>query len=257
MFAQIKRRTLAVAVAALLVGMTANARADFVVAPNANANVEGDGNNGFPFNIQDFGISTMRYQQVYDSSQFSSLGGPKLITEIIFRPDAQSGQAFSSTLSSIQIDLSTTSAAPGGLSNTFANNVGADDKVVYGLGSLSLSSAFTGPANGPKDFDIVINLTTPFLYDPSKGNLLMDVRNFGGGSTTQFDAVQNSSVTDRVWNTNVNSGTATSSGLYELVTEFAYTSSAVPEPATLVPAISGVLFVLGCVLRRRGRVANA
>lgn len=150
MFAQIKRRTLAVAVAALLVGMTANARADFVVAPNANANVEGDGNNGFPFNIQDFGISTMRYQQVYDSSQFSSLGGPKLITEIIFRPDAQSGQAFSSTLSSIQIDLSTTSAAPGGLSNTFANNVGADDKVVYGLGSLSLSSRIHRPGKRPQ-----------------------------------------------------------------------------------------------------------
>jgi hypothetical protein len=73
------------------------------------------------------------------------------------------------------------------LSATFANNVGADDTVVFS-GPLSLSSAFTGPSAGPKDFDIVITLQTPFLYDPSAGNLLLDVRNFSGGTTIQFDA---------------------------------------------------------------------
>ena len=31
--------------------------------------------------------------------------------------------------------------------------------------------------------------TTPFFYDPSLGNLLLDVRNFGGGATTYFDSV--------------------------------------------------------------------
>jgi hypothetical protein len=128
----------------------------------------------------------MRYQQVFQSTEFSAFGGPALITQIAFRPDAVSGNAFSSILPSVRIDISTTSAAPDALSSTFASNVGADDRMVYS-GSLPLSSAFTGPAEGPKTFDIVINLATPFFYDPAAGNLLLDVRNFDGGSTTFFD----------------------------------------------------------------------
>jgi len=251
-----RRIVLAAAVLGLVVGGMERARADLVVVPNVNATVEGDSNNAFPFNI-----SSMRYQQVYSSSQFSSFGGPEMITQIIFRPDATTGNAFSSTLPQIQIDLSTTSATPATLNTTFSNNVGTDDTVVFGPGPLSLSSSFTGPAAGPKNFDITINLTTPFLYDPSKGNLLMDVRNFLGGATTQFDAVSPTSagglVTERVWSINVTSSTgtydATSAGL---VTEFAFSRvTAVPEPSTLVPAVWGVLLCLGYAWRRRRRVA--
>src|SRR2546428_167253 len=44
------------------------------------------------------------------------------------------------------------------------------------------------PPSGPKEFDIIVNLTTPFFYNPKLGSLLMDVRNVGRGTTTQFDA---------------------------------------------------------------------
>jgi hypothetical protein len=160
-----------------------------VVVPNSMAILEGDGVNAFPFNISARfpPIPSMRYQQVFQSSEFSAFGGPALITQIAFRPDAVFGNAFSSFLPSVRIDISTTSAAPDTLSSTFASNVGADDRTVYS-GSLPLSSAFTGFAGGPKTFDIVINLATPFFYNPAAGNLLLDVRNFGGGSTTFFDA---------------------------------------------------------------------
>jgi hypothetical protein len=253
-----RRIALAVAVLGLLAGGMERSQAGLVVVPNANTSVEGDINNGYPFNLSLFGLSSMRYQQVYDSSQFSSLGGPVLINQILFRPDAFSGAAFSSTLPSIQIDLSTTSATPASLSTTFANNVGADDRVVFGAGPLSLSSSFTGPPGGPKAFDIVINLTTPFLYNPANGNLLMNVRNFSGGGTTQFDAVtpgSGGSVTERVWIGDVNSLT----GNYDLgsagmVTEFGF-HSVVPEPSTLLSAVSGVLACLGYAWRRRWRAA--
>ena len=66
---------------------------------------------------------------------------------------------------------------PGSLSSTFASNVGGDDTTVYS-GPLSLSSAFTGPADGPKDLDIAVKLQTPFLYDPAVGNLLLDIKGF-------------------------------------------------------------------------------
>jgi hypothetical protein len=230
------------AACAFLVG---GARADVVVVPNALANTEGESNNGFPFNIAFFGISSQRYQQVYASSQFSGFGGhPELITQIAFRPDAQFGSAFSSTLPNVRIDLSTTHAVPGSLSSTFANNVGPNDQVVFS-GPLHLSSSFTGPPNGPKAFDITIPLQHPFLYNPSQGNLLLDVRNFGGGSTTQFDATfnfgSNSSRAFTITSNGVNDPTGlTDNGA--LVTQFTGTlptsGGGVPEPSTL--ALFGV-----------------
>lgn len=159
--------------------VTVSAAAPLVV-PNSLATIEGNSNNAFPFSIA---ASSMRYQQVFAASEFGTQ--PLTITQITFRPDGPAGNAFSTTLSNVQINLSTTSAAPDGLSSTFANNVGGDDTVVFPSGPLALSSLDTG--SGPRDFDIVINLTTPFVYDPSAGNLLFDARNFSGGSTTAFD----------------------------------------------------------------------
>ncbi len=208
-----------------------------IVAPNGNRNVEGNIDNGYPFNLDFFSVPSQRYQQLFDASQFSSIGAGGLITQLIFRPDAFTGSAFSSMLPDIQINLSTTSVSDDGLSSTFASNVGINDMVVF-AGSLSLSSAFTGPSGGPKDFDIVINLTTPFFYDPSLGNLLMDVRNFGGGSTTIFDAafVQGDGVS-RVGANDVNATTADSDFIDTggLITGF----TIVPEPGSAAILILG------------------
>jgi hypothetical protein len=218
--------------ALMLVGAInpAHAIVPTVVAPNSARTTEGDYDNAWPFNRGDFG--SQRYQQVYAASQF---GGPGLITQIVFRPDATDGQAFTSTLPDIQIDLSTTSAPDDGLSTTFANNVGADDTVVFARGPLMLSSGFTGPPNGPKDFDIIITLTTPFFYNPALGNLLLDVRNFGGGSTTYFDAVSPpGDGVSRVFSQNVNDPTGVTDPA-GLVTGFVI----VPEPSSVAMLLTG------------------
>lgn len=219
------------------------------VIPNSLENQEGSGNNGLPFNLSGFSIGSMRYQQVYSASGFSSLSQPSLITEILFRPDGEFrdgedvGQAFSSSLTDIQINLSTTTAMPDALSTTFADNVGTDDTVVFGRGSMSLSSLNTRSDEGPKDFDISIALETPFLYDPTMGNLLLDIRNFGGGTTTQFDS-QNEvgDSTSRVLSlgydsVNNTSGISDSTGL---VTKFVFDS----PPIQSVPETTGVLSFL-------------
>jgi len=230
-----------------------------VVVPFFDTTTEGNDNNGFPFNI---GNSSMRYQQVYGATDFV-LGGvatPQNITQIAFRPDASAGGAFSSTLLSIQIDLSTTSKAPDGLSTTFADNVGANDTVVFPRGPLALSSSNSGPAAGPKAFDIVVNLSTPFLYDPTKGNLLLDVRNFSGGTATFLDAqiTQGDSIS-RVLSDWPGSTVSSSTGTADtigLVTQFTFgAASVVPEPptGTLIGMGAGMMFGYRSLLVRRRR----
>lgn len=233
------------------VGLVQPAAASTIV-PGALAGVEGNGNNGFPFNIGAFGLASMRYQQVYAASEFL---GSMLIGGISFRPDVSGGggAAFASTISNVRIDLSTTAAAPDALNGVFAANVGANNTTVFN-GSLSLSSTFTGPAGGPKAFDISILLTTPFFYNPALGNLLLDVRMFVASSTTQFDAQDtNGDSISRLFSTDVNSTTGQQDSV-GLVTRFddAVAAAAVPEPATLMLLGTG-LAAAARARRRRSR----
>src|SRR5208282_90254 len=55
-----------------------------IVVPNANANIDGDGNNAFPFNLANYGAPSMRYQQIYSATQFASGG---VINALRFRPE--------------------------------------------------------------------------------------------------------------------------------------------------------------------------
>lgn len=165
-----------------------------VVVPNSLATVEGNQNHTIPFSRS--AAFSQRYQQVYAASQFGALSQPHLITRIAFRPDGPQTSAFNTTFAEIQINFSTTSKeplftstppGPDALTATFADNVGEDDTVVFAKGPLTLTSSFAAPQTGPKDFDIVIPLQVPFLYDPTAGNLLLDIRIFSGGFTTSFD----------------------------------------------------------------------
>jgi len=109
---------------------------------------------------------------------------------------------------------------------------------------------------GPFSF---IFLPTPFYYDPSQGNLLLDFRNFGGGTTSYgqppftgpayVDAAN--ILGDRVssvFANDVNAAFGTPSTL-GLVTVFAIT--AVPEPSTWALLILGFSVAVFGYLRKR------
>jgi hypothetical protein len=195
-----------------------------VVVPPSGVGA-GNGNNGFPFNIGAFGFSAQRYEQVYGASDFGS--SPLLITGMDFTPANTGSSAFSSTISNISIFLSTTAAPVDSLSTNFNSNLGADDTQVFG-GSLTLSSAGV-----PGNFDIVITFTTPFAYNPLAGNLLLDVQNFSGGTTTQFGAESTLGDTvSRLFNIN-NDATGAGGGSADtvgLVTEFVTAAKPFPNP---------------------------
>jgi len=116
-------------------------------------------------------LNEIRLQDCYTNALFPLKA--VFIKEIRFRPSPQGGVAFTNTLT-LDIRLSTTRAIPEKLSRTFSENPGPDETVVF-QGSLELSSKNLGV------FDIQIPFTTPFYYNPSKGNLLIDIRNFSGG----------------------------------------------------------------------------
>jgi hypothetical protein len=211
----IRFATLAAAVLALAGWAAAGSQ---VNVPSNLQGAEGNSDNLYPLNGD-----SMRYQQVIAASEFAA-NGAGWITQIVLRPDGPSGRAFSATLSSVAIHLSTTKRPYNNLSKTFSNNIGSDEIEVYS-GALPLTSAFSGPDSGPKDADIVITLKAPFWYDPSAGNLLLDVWNYSGGKTTQLDAQDAPDTTSRVWSLDVNSRTATASDPFPsvgLVKRFIY-----------------------------------
>jgi hypothetical protein len=174
----------------------------------------------------------VREQTVYGASNFPV--GTISIQQLRLRPnvyDYIAGVPFSNTISHLRIVLSTTTQSPDGLSGNFGNNIGADATVVLD-GPITLSSGDTGPANGPKTFDIIIPLAHPFTYNPAQGNLLMDVQNFSGEATTTIDAENSGSdFSSRVSGgvNNASGNTDTAADVLQIV--YSPTTNA-PPPAT-------------------------
>jgi hypothetical protein len=230
-------------VAITLGSLTISAQAQTIIAPNTLATTEGNALiNTAPFN------NISRYQQIYNASEFASLSGPAFITQIAFRPDASQTTAFSRTFFSFQINLSTTSQTVSGLSPIFADNVGADNTTVQN-GALTLTTAnILGPGTA-KQFDLLINLTAPFLYDPGAGNLLMDIFDFSTGFTGYIDAAIDTTANPKIKLAFADSDPIlTSSGSVQpggLVTRFTFTPFTIPEPGTLALIMgAGIVLVI-------------
>lgn len=211
------------------------------------------------------GTGGARTQQVYESQLFTNFDGPRTITGIDLRtfPGIAPSLFFGNTVnvSNVTIRLSTTQRGDEGntLSATFADNIGADDTVVYS-GALTLTTAANG--NLPvSPFDYTIVFQTPFLYDPTDGNLLLDVNIPTSASVTTagfgfltFDTVN--ALNDGVYsifngsNGNAASGTAGTSGAIVRVHSEAV-AVAVPEPGTF--ALFGAGLLMAAATRRRSK----
>jgi hypothetical protein len=231
-------------------------RAAVVVVPNANASTLGNGQGMNPFRT--YGTGGNRYQQVYSSGQFGNFSSSESITGIAFRAKQPTVGSFignSVTVSNVLIRLSTTSASDSvGLDATFANNIGANAATVYS-GMLTLTTS----AAGTTAIDYSFSLQTPFTYNKSMGNLLLDVTIpdnatvSGNGSIgfSQFDTVTDAfpsaDGTSSAFGA-TGSGTIGSNSTTGVVTRF--TSQAIPAPGMAVIFSAAGLFAV-----RRRRIA--
>jgi hypothetical protein len=190
----------------------------------------GTGGNAFPF-----GASTGTiYQQVYASSDFAS--GPQFVNAFQFFFFPEGGPALSTAV--YNIFLSTTSAAVDGLNTVNLDaNRGADNTLfgTFALGGVAPS--------------ILVFAGTPFVYDPSAGNLLIDMRISGQTTIGTAAFWANNGDAGGVYSRVYNFGTGTSG--FGLQTEFLTTPvTAIPEPATLALVATG-LVALGLIRRRK------
>jgi hypothetical protein len=99
--------------------------------------------------------------------------------------------------------------------------VGADVQTVFD--GVVTNAPVTGPGGGPKDFTVTIDID-PFEYDPSEGNLLLDVRASSGGISAAFDAQTGSFETGHVDAPSSAATAGTTANGVGLVTQFEFTT---------------------------------
>jgi hypothetical protein len=214
-----------------------------IVVPNNLANVEGNSSASDPFNSSSF-----RFQQVFDASQFAiPPGASGRINGISFRIDGAATMNMLLFFGGSSWTFSTTQRSPDSLSPVFADNPGADAVTVFN-GAFSFSGNPPQPGM-PGEFNPTMAATSEFWYQPSQGNLLLDIAGGGGQAFLPGSLDTHSVASDSVSRVFATSDFA-SSGIPDtlgLVTRFDFT--VVPEPSTWFLVVAGCLTAM--LFRRR------
>jgi hypothetical protein len=174
------------------------------------------------------------YQQVFASTLFSQAVA---ISELDFFRNSAGGNVAGGTFN---LFLGYTNAAIGGLSSNLASNRS---------GPMTLFASFVGGGSAPSTLALVGG---PFVYDPTMGNLLMEVDN---STWTEGSSNFNASITSlcsRAVNSTFNGASNNFADGRCLDTELHYSPVvATPEPSTIALVASGIAGLGGFARRRR------
>ena len=210
-----------------------------IVSPGAYEDMEGEGGGGG-------GTSPpFRYQQVFPAEDFAALGNqPHWLVGFTWRPDQSVTSPVTGLFPDNEIRLSTMPVGPPNLSLSFDDNLGPDVMQFY-RGPLTFVADIDDTSPVPREFyttDFAAGVT-PFLFDPSQGNLLFDVIAWQGTSSTgRSDEVPG------LLTALASSNPLGTQGFRDRATVFQFTFVPVPEPSTVLLA---AMASLGLLLRRR------
>jgi hypothetical protein len=168
---------LAVLIVTVLIGAAGAAAAEplVIVVPNGMDGIEGEESTWPPAEFPPVFLDGARLQDIVSESQFAALEGPMWLTRMAWRPDKQMVAPLTTTLSDYELWLSTTTRDPLDMSTTFADNSDGPATRVF-KGDITWSIDGSGSPDGPRGFDLVVDLQTPFLYNPAQGHFVYDQR---------------------------------------------------------------------------------
>jgi len=222
------------------------------IIPSELANTAGNETGG-PFPC--FPFPSFRGQAVFLATE---IGGGEIISSVNRLEPFGSGFG-PVTLPNITVTLSTTQAAPGALSTTFADNIGPDATVVF-QGDLTLTSP--GCTTSPCPFLAgQVDFQQKFIFDPQKGNLLFDfiIPECVAGITDGDGTDQFPNIASSIVSVPFDSPTGIASN-FTLVTEFTLDRSALFNVPTLsewgLIAMAGILGIVGFMVIRRRKVTS-
>jgi hypothetical protein len=215
--------------------MASSANAQLVQVPN----LAGFGNKGegTPFSSSS---TPIRYQQLYAASEFPHGG---TIDKIMFRRDEVLGGTHPPASFDLQVAFAHAATTVHSASATFAANIGSDFTVVL---DGVVTKGFSGPL-GQSSFDFVFDVANSFTYNPTRGDLLLQMIVRESGADVILDSSFNPEqfVTTRVFTTDLGNprgmvGFApTNQRTYGLVTQFQF----VPEPSAVAQFVAMLLLL--------------
>ncbi len=170
-----------------------------VVIPPQYANAWAESNNVFPF-----GWTNQHYMQAHGSSEVSV--APVSVVGLAFR--SRTNSTLTARVIDCKVKVGYTSSPAPALNTTFASNwLGAPQTGFNGNLNVPSAAANTDFTK----FDTKVLFTTPFIYIPSRGNLLWEVENrTTSGATNVYDRVGNTSrQIGRMWATGSTTATGT------------------------------------------------
>lgn len=208
--------------AALLAGALAG---QTLVVPAVAIGADGNSSTTWPLDV-----ANIRMVYVYDSSHFTGQGitTPVLLTGLSFRANAAT-TSWAGGTSNMVLGLSTAAVDYNSISTTFASNHGPDLATVFSGPLTTPPGSATAGTPGP--FYVTIPFSSPFLYDPSQGDLAIEYVSTGvvTANMPSMDMVTTAgaALAKRVYSTTVTNTTGTLwSGEAANVIEFTYTPAA-------------------------------
>lgn len=182
--------------------VAAAAQAQIITVPQAAVGAELASSTSYFVNPCLNASCSIRVQYFYAASQFINQGvaAPIMINSLSFRPNGGAIHAGGVTHPNLTIQMST--ATPGAIlapNPVFASNHGGDITTVYGPAPVTTLATTGAIPNSPI---LTIALSTPFYYDPTQGDLVVDSSNQLGlaGTLMSHDSMTTAGANGaRVW----------------------------------------------------------